>query len=86
MKLNISYVRPCGEKNKLTARLDFDKGIDMEGIGTEFNVKSAPGMNMIRFQKDNKSIMVSRNHIDIRNAESEYEILNILESIKKFIR
>ena len=86
MKLNISYIRPCGERNKLAARLEFNGDFDMEKLRESFKVQLSKELNVIKFQIENKDILISDGHIDIRNAEKEHEILKIIETMKQFLK
>jgi hypothetical protein len=85
MILNISYVKPCSEKNSLAARLDFDGKVDMEKMKSVFETKYSEKLGIVKFAIGKIEVMLSENHIDIRNAGYEHEILKIVEKMKPFL-
>ena len=86
MKLDISYVKPCGEKNTLLARLNFKGTFDMEKLREKTEAKISNKLGVTKLRIENKDILISDGHIDIRNAEKEHEILKIVETIKQFLK
>ena len=86
MKLRISYIKPCNERNKLTARFDFKGTVDVEKLKQEFETKNSEKLGLMKFSVGNVEVMLSDNHIDIRNAEREHEILEIMGKLKQFIK
>lgn len=83
MKLNISYARPCSEKDTLIGRIDLNETVDRDKIREKF---STSGSDFLKLRMDGKEVIIYSNHIDIRNAQKEHEILKIVQELKPFLK
>jgi hypothetical protein len=84
MKLQISYVRPCGEKDKVAARIDAGKA-DTEKLRQKLAGKSSAELGVTKAEVAGKEILIFDDHIEIFRAESEHEILRIMGTLRQLI-
>jgi hypothetical protein len=84
MKLDISYAKPCGERNKLTARVTLSRIIDIEKLREKCGGSFSKNLNLVKLRINKTDVMVYEDHIDIRNADKEYQILKIVDDLRRF--
>jgi hypothetical protein len=81
MRLDISYVKPCGEKGRLAARVDMQ--IDPESVRKAAGGDYSPALGVLRTEVNGLSVIVYRDHVDISDADFEHEIVEALRSIRE---
>jgi hypothetical protein len=83
MRLQISYVRPCGERDKVAGRIDLNEKLDLAKLKLPGKVSAELGV--LKTEVNGKEILVFEDHVDILKAESEHEILRLMGTLKQII-
>jgi ArsR family metal-binding transcriptional regulator len=90
MKLSISYVKPCTERDRVsvvaeTGEIEVAKLLGKLNGGKVFQkLRHSPELDMIRMNHDNKEIMVfGSGRIEIRKTENEMDAIKTMNVLKQ---
>lgn len=81
MRLDISYVKPCGDKGRLAARIEMET--DPGRVREAFRGQYSENLGVLRTNIGALDVIVYPDHVDISNADFEHEILEAVKSLRR---